>query len=94
MAFIVCLFRPYPAFDDGLAGAGEGEFVVFDIAGNRAACACGYFVAQCYRGNQYAVRTDAHFVADDGFVFVHAVVVGNNRARAEVVLLPTSASPM
>ena len=31
---------------ENIAGACEGEFVVFDIAGNRAACACRDFVAE------------------------------------------------
>ena len=44
--FLIAFFRTHPAFDHGLAGAGEGEFVVFDVAGNCAACACGYFVAE------------------------------------------------
>ena len=67
-----------------MAGAGEGEFVVFDVFGNRATCAGCNFVAEGNGGDQDAVGADTHFVADDGFVFVHAVVVGNDCACAEV----------
>ena len=44
--FLIPFFGTHPPFDDGLAGAGEGEFVVFDIAGNRAARAGRHFVAE------------------------------------------------
>ena len=67
-----------------MAGAGEGEFAFGAVAGERAAGAGGGAVADSERGNQHIAGANAHFVADNGLVFVHAVVVASDGAGADV----------
>ena len=67
-----------------MAGAGDGELPVGYVFVNRAAGTGGHFIAQRNGRNQHAVGADAYFVADDGFVFVDTVVVGDDGAGTEI----------
>lgn len=87
LCFFPFFFGATPVVNGALAAAGEGEFVGGAIAGDDAACACGGTVANVDGGDQNRVGTDADAFADDGAVFVYAIVVGGDGACADVAVL-------
>ena len=77
-------FRALPAFYGHLFGARHDQFAGFAVFGNHAARAGGGLVAHGDGRYQRGVRADAHFVADNGAVLVHAVIIAGNRACADI----------
>ena len=77
-------FRTRPAFYGYLFGARHDQFAGFAVLGNHAARAGGGLVAHGDGRHQRGVRADAHFVADNGTVLVHAVIIAGNRACADI----------
>ena len=78
------LHRPLPAADGFLLATGERQLLVRHVAGDDRTGADGRAIADSHRGNQRAVGADKDAVAEDGLVFVGAVVVAGNRPRADI----------
>ena len=58
--------------------------LVRHVAGDDRTGADGRAIADFHRGNQRAVGANKDAVAEDGLVFVGAVVVAGNRPRADI----------
>ena len=81
LGFLTGRFQPTT---DVCLRAGHGQHIGRRILGNDAASADGRALAHLDRSNQHDVRPDADIVADLGPVLVGTIVVGGDRAGADV----------
>src|SRR6267154_746709 len=78
------LYRPLPAWNGHLLGAGQRQLACRSVLGERGSGAERRPAADPHRRDKLRVRADENIVLDDGAVLVRPVVVAHDRAGTDV----------
>src|SRR6267154_2374439 len=78
------LYRPLPAWNGHLLGAGQSQLACRSVLGERGSSAERRPAADPHRRDKLRVRADENIVLDDGAVLVRPVVVAHDRAGTNV----------
>src|SRR5882762_5760387 len=78
------LYRPLPAWNGHLLGAGQSQLACRSVLGERGSGAEPRPAADAHRRDKLRVRADENIVLDDGAVLVRPVVVAHDRAGTDV----------
>src|SRR5258706_1981647 len=78
------LYRPLPAWNGHLLGAGQSQLACRSVLGERGSGAERRPAPDPHRRDKLRVRADENIVLDDGAVLVRPVVVAHDRAGTDV----------